>query len=328
MDRVSISSVKQEMEIKKKSISTKILTLVISLFVFAGAGLLNHNPLNLALIVLVLLIHELGHWVGMKMFKYNDVQMFFIPGFGAAVSGTERTPCARQKAIVSLLGPIPGILIGIICIVAYVFIKHPLLGVAADMFLLINSFNLLPITPLDGGRFVEAILFTRHPRAEVGFKLLAALVLGYLAYQWKSIGLGLLTFINIASIKSVWAIAQSSKSLKNEFENDDSPSENTISDLWLEKIVLSLDGALPEAQRNPKGFASAAQIIWNRIRMRHCSIKAAVGLSFVYVLFLTPYTGLLVLSKIAASMQEQTQAIDARPQETVMETSGDANNAR
>jgi len=307
MDKVSTAAVKREMAAKEKSLKNKILTLVISLFIFAGAGLLNQNPLNLVLIVLVLLIHEAGHWLGMKFFKYNDVQMFFIPGFGAAVSGTERTPCARQKAIVALLGPIPGILIGILCIVAYVITKQPLLAVAADMFLLINSFNLLPITPLDGGRFVEALFFTKHPRAEVVFKAIAALIMGYLAYQWKSIGLGLLAYISIVTIKNVWATAQSSKTLKSEFTEDDFQYGNDIPDEWLDKIIFSLDGNLAEASRNPKGYAASVNTIWNRIRVRHCSIKAAIGLSIVYLLFLTPYTGLLVLNKVAASMQEQTQ---------------------
>lgn len=304
VDRVSISEVKRELKTKEKSLKTKIFTLIITLFIFAGAGLLNQNPINLALIVLVLLIHESGHWIGMKLFKYNDVQMFFIPGFGAAVSGTERIPCARQKAIVSLLGPLPGILIGILCIVAYAVTNQSLWAVAADMFLLINSFNLLPITPLDGGRFVEALFFTRHPRAEVGFKVLTTLAMGYLAYQWKSVGLGLLAYISLISIKNIWAIAQSSKALQGEITEVDSCHGNDIPDEWLGKIILSLDGNLSDASRNPKGFAAATKTIWNRIRIRHCSAKTAIGLTIIYLLFLTPYASLLVLNNVAASLQE------------------------
>jgi len=50
----------------------------------------------------------------MKLFGYRDVQMFFIPMLGAAVSGVESNPSSVRKAIVSLLGPLPGIIIGII----------------------------------------------------------------------------------------------------------------------------------------------------------------------------------------------------------------------
>ena len=32
-----------------------------------------------------LLFHEAGHWVTMRIFKYRNLQMFFIPMFGAAV---------------------------------------------------------------------------------------------------------------------------------------------------------------------------------------------------------------------------------------------------
>ncbi len=305
MDRVSTAAVKREMVAKEKSLKSKVLMLVITFLIFSGAGLLTQNPINLALIILVLLIHEAGHWLGMKIFKYNDVQIFFIPGFGAAVSGKEKTPCARQKAIVSLLGPIPGIIIGILCIVIYAITKQRLWAIAADMFLLINSFNLLPITPLDGGRFVEALVFTKHPRAEVGFKVLAALAMGYLAYQWKSVGLGLLACISFISIKNVWAIAQSSKALQSEFTEEDSSHGNDIPEEWLDKIIDSLDGNLSEASRNPKGYAASVSTIWNRIRVRQCSTTAAIGLTIIYLLFLTPYAGLLVLNNVATSMAVQ-----------------------
>jgi Zn-dependent protease len=305
MDSVSLVAVRKEMEAKEKSLAGKILTLAITLFIFAGAGLLSQDPLNLALLVLVILIHETGHWLGMKFFKYNDVQMFFIPGFGAAVSGTENNPCARQKAIVALLGPIPGIIIGLLCIVGYAVTKQQLWSYSAAMFLVINSFNLLPITPLDGGRFVEALFFTKHPRAEVVFKAITALIMGYLAYQWKSIGLGLLAYISIVTIKNVWATAQSSKALNPEFSEEDFEYGNEIPDEWLDKIILSLDGNLSEASRNPKGYAASARTIWNRIRVRHCSTKAIIGLTAVYLLFLTPIASLVILSKSVQPAQEQ-----------------------
>src|SRR5262245_13311298 len=60
----------------------------------------------------VLLFHEGGHALGMRLFKFRDVRMFFIPLFGAAVSGRARGAAAWKEALVSLLGPLPGILAG------------------------------------------------------------------------------------------------------------------------------------------------------------------------------------------------------------------------
>ncbi|QHI68505.1 site-2 protease family protein [Tichowtungia aerotolerans] len=314
--RVSATAVRQAMEKKKRGLISKILTLVISLLIFAGAGLLTGSPLNLLMLVLVLLIHETGHWIGMKIFRYNDVQMFFIPGFGAAVSGEAATPSAKHQAIVSLLGPVPGILIGIACIIGYVFSKQQILLRTADMFLLINSFNLLPIYPLDGGRFLEAVLFSRHPKAEIGFKLVTALAIGFIAFQWKSAALGVLAYISIVSLKQVKDVAEVSKQLRAEVPPDRIETHREIPDHWLNRILYELDKKLPENQKSPRGFASAAQTIWNRIHLRHCSARATAGLTLIYLLFLAPYTGILALNKIAASMQQEKNSAPMGQQAT------------
>jgi hypothetical protein len=54
------------------------------------------SPRGLVILVGVLLFHELGHYAGMRLFGYRDVRMFFIPFFGAAVSG-KRGGVARGK---------------------------------------------------------------------------------------------------------------------------------------------------------------------------------------------------------------------------------------
>lgn len=305
ISRVSATAVRNALEQKKRGLMSKILTLLISMLIFAGAGLLNGSPINLLMIGAVLLIHETGHWIGMKIFRYNDVQMFFIPGFGAAVSGKATVPSAKHQAIVSLLGPVPGILIGITCIITYIFWRHPMLLKAADMFLLINSFNLLPIYPLDGGRFLEAVLFSRHPKAELGFKLVTALVIAYIAFQWKSTALGILAYISIISLKQIRDVAEVSKKLRSEITPDSAESHEKIPDHWLNKMMVELDKKLSDSQKTPKGFASAIQTVWSRIHLRHCSVKAAAGLTVLYVLFLMPYTGLMVLNKVAATMQQE-----------------------
>ena len=67
---------------------------------------------GLLILVSVLLFHEAGHFAGMRFFGYRDVRMFLIPFFGAAVSGKRGDVAASKEAIVPVLGPLPGILIG------------------------------------------------------------------------------------------------------------------------------------------------------------------------------------------------------------------------
>ena len=66
-----------------------------------------------AALIPILLFHEFGHYVAMRVFGYQDLRMFFIPLFGAAVSGRHYNVPGWKKAIVSLAGPVPGIGLGV-----------------------------------------------------------------------------------------------------------------------------------------------------------------------------------------------------------------------
>src|SRR2546423_417803 len=63
---------------------------LVSFTVFILLGILLFTPVELAWLVGVLLFHETGHFLGMRYFGYRDVQMFFIPLFGAAVRGEKK----------------------------------------------------------------------------------------------------------------------------------------------------------------------------------------------------------------------------------------------
>ena len=300
-----LGTIRRAMKTEERSLGKKLTTLVISLLIFAGLGLLRGSPINLLLILLILLIHESGHWLGMKLFKYKDVQMFFIPGFGAAVSGTEATPNAKQKAIVSLMGPIPGIIIGIGCLIAFFITQIEILGLAADLFIMINAFNLLPFTPLDGGRFLEAVLFTRHPRAEIVFKALAIAGIAGIAWLWKSVALGILAYFTLVSIKHAWTMSSTSASLRKELPEDHAYTSDDIPDHFLEKIVSRVSPLAPTQQNEIKQLAQSAKAIWSKMIIRHCSIRASVGLTLLYLFFATPSLGLLALSQVMATQQPE-----------------------
>mgnify|MGYP007095242027 FL=1 len=44
----------------------------------------------LLLITAIVMIHELGHFIAMKLYRYNELGIFFIPLLGDYVSGTKR----------------------------------------------------------------------------------------------------------------------------------------------------------------------------------------------------------------------------------------------
>ena len=178
------------LESKKTSPLQNISALIISLILFISLGFFKGSFYSILILVGVIFIHECGHFSAMKLLKYKDIQMFFIPLFGAAVSGKETTPSGPRKAIVSLAGPLPGIVIGIITAILYIKLRYPVLADTTRMFLFLNVFNLLPLHPFDGGRFLDAVLFSRHPRIEMVFKVITLLIMGWLAFVLRDIIFG------------------------------------------------------------------------------------------------------------------------------------------
>jgi Zn-dependent protease len=113
----------------------------------------------------------------MRAFGYLDVKIFFIPLLGAATSGIQTNQSGLKKVIVSLAGPMPGIIIGIILGTIYFRTNNDMLLQPARMFLLINTFNLLPLFPLDGGRVFESLFSWKHQWLEIIFKIISGLLL-------------------------------------------------------------------------------------------------------------------------------------------------------
>jgi Zn-dependent protease len=188
---------------KRTGWSATFLILFASAWVFILSGWkLYYWKLMLALVP-ILLFHELGHALAMRAFHYRNIRMFFIPLFGAAVTGRHYNVPGWKKAVVSLMGPIPGILLGAGLGVAAVIWEQPTLFAVASLAVFINGFNLLPVLPLDGGWTVHAILFCRHARLDLGFRIVTVLALfgGAIALRsWLLFAVGVLMLVAMPAV--------------------------------------------------------------------------------------------------------------------------------
>jgi Zn-dependent proteases len=107
--------------------------------------------------VLLLFVHEMGHYIAAKLIKLNVSLPLFIPFVGAVINLKEMPTNAEAEAKIGLGGPILGSLGAFLCMLLYYpFHQDFLLALAYTGFIL-NLFNLIPIRPLDGGRAVAAI---------------------------------------------------------------------------------------------------------------------------------------------------------------------------
>jgi Zn-dependent protease len=124
---------------------------------FLGMSLL-WSPLLAAIVLAVIAFHEAGHALAMRLAGYRDVNIFFVPFVGALTIGRDTGATIRQRIVVMLAGPVPGLwLAAVIFSLLQRFDSLLFLTPLAIMLLAINALNLLPLTPLDGGRALELL---------------------------------------------------------------------------------------------------------------------------------------------------------------------------
>jgi Zn-dependent protease len=268
-----------------------LLFLGVTLAIFYQLGLLTTGPRDLAVIVGVLLLHETGHFVGMRLFGYRNVKMFFIPLFGAAVSGRGHDVPGHRRALVSLMGPLPGILLGLVFAVVAVSTSNQSMAVVPGMLLLLNGFNLLPLMPLDGGWLLQEVIFSRHRYLEVAFTLLAAAALlggALLLRDWVLGVLGALVLFSVPHLAKVASIAHSCRSLaaRPAPDGDSRPADDELPLELGTHIINKVMDAMP-ALKKPKAIASATEQVWERLCRRPPGTLASISLLAVYIVSLS-----------------------------------------
>lgn len=105
----------------------------------------------------LLLVHELGHYVAIRSYGLPAGLPLFIPFMGAAIFLRARPQSPQQEFWIAAAGPIAGTLGSLACWgLAYLF-RQPVLVVIAYSGFFLQAFNLIPVWPLDGGRMVTAV---------------------------------------------------------------------------------------------------------------------------------------------------------------------------
>ncbi|MEZ6040327.1 MAG: hypothetical protein R3C20_07465 [Planctomycetaceae bacterium] len=162
---------------KKSGWLSGIVLLAVSIGLFLGIGAANWSWRFAVMLLPIMFLHELGHYLTMRYFGYRNLRMFFIPLFGAAVTGVHYNIPSWKKVLVSLAGPVPGIAAGIGIGVAGLWFENELMGEIAMLMLILNGLNLIPVLPLDGGWVAHVLIFSRHWLADVAFRVIAAIAL-------------------------------------------------------------------------------------------------------------------------------------------------------
>jgi Zn-dependent protease len=128
---------------------TMLLSVVVYAFVFGWWYAVGF--------VLLLLVHEMGHYIVARRSGLNVGLPTFIPFVGAWIELKEQPMSVEQEARIAFGGPFVGTLGAVAVLVLALQQQSPLLFALANAGFFINLFNLVPVTPFDGGRVVAIL---------------------------------------------------------------------------------------------------------------------------------------------------------------------------
>jgi len=142
--------------------AAKLGPTLISMLVAAFFYTIFFGPAFAVGLVLLILVHESGHVIVARAQGLPMSLPVFLGPFGA-VTNMKRPPRdAKQEAIIAIGGPVFGTAAAFACLVWALAVPdthqfHYFLLALAEIGFFLNLFNLIPLSPLDGGRIATAI---------------------------------------------------------------------------------------------------------------------------------------------------------------------------
>ncbi len=112
--------------------------------------------------VLLILVHELGHYVEARRQGLSPALPVFIPFLGAYVALRGQPFDPWRNALVSIAGPIAGGIAALACLLYGEATGSDLMLALAYAGFFLNLINLLPVGFLDGGHVLRAWRVLRH----------------------------------------------------------------------------------------------------------------------------------------------------------------------
>ena len=248
---------------KPQDRSVAIALLLGSAAVFLLVGINQWDVRRALLLVVAIFIHECGHLAAMRACRYKNLKMLFIPFLGAVASGKPSEQNALKIAVIAAAGPVAGLLAAAAALLAWRTSHGGVLLDFAQISLLLNGFNLLPILPLDGGHVLNEAVLARYPKAELGFKITAAVALVAIALKLGSGGLVAIAVVLSMSMKVTYDTA----SAVNRLRAMDGMLGGELPEEKVGRIREEIEAANPipaKARKHPEASAQV-EAAWARV---------------------------------------------------------------
>jgi Zn-dependent protease len=106
---------------------------------------------------ILILVHEMGHFIEIKRRGLPAEMPVFLPGLGAYVRWTALGVSARTRSLISLAGPMAGLIGAAVCTLLWMKSGESFWIGLASLSAMLNVLNLIPVWVLDGGQAIAAL---------------------------------------------------------------------------------------------------------------------------------------------------------------------------
>lgn len=112
------------------------------------------------ILISVLFVHEMGHVIAARRVGVSVSAPYFIPFMGAVIIADQADLKGEKHSIMAAGGPFFGTALAIACLIVYwaTGSQYEHILAAAAVGAVLNLFNMMPVRPLDGGRFFDTAL--------------------------------------------------------------------------------------------------------------------------------------------------------------------------
>jgi Zn-dependent protease len=105
----------------------------------------------------LILVHEMGHYVEVKRRGLPAEMPVFLPGLGAYVKWIAMGVSLETRSAISLAGPMAGLLASGVCLIWWRMTGSGIAMALGHVSALLNVLNLIPVWVLDGGQAILAL---------------------------------------------------------------------------------------------------------------------------------------------------------------------------
>ena len=240
------------------------------------------------LLMFTVMFHELGHYLAMRWFGYRSLQILMLPMVGGVAMGHEPQPVASNRALISLMGPLPGIVLGWVLLIF--FFQSEAAPWTVDLgivLLVVNYLNLLPVMPLDGGQLIKSLMPPRWVAVVALFELLAVPALLLLGWMLDSLVLALLAIVPLLSALQLLRRRKMGEALQAAWREQGAAAE-------LDRIACAI-GVFDRFSGNYQALAKKAKDV--EVLIQDAAIKPAAR--FTAALLLAVYVAAFALPLMA-----------------------------